>query len=907
MDAELEFAIQSSTTGKQLFDQVVKTIGLREIWFFGLQYVDSKGFITWLKLNKKVNAQDVKKETGDNAIYKFKFKAKFYPEDVSTELIEEITQKLFFLQVKEAILTDDVYCPPETSVLLASYQVQAKFGPFIKDVHNADYLDNERLLPERVIKQHRMSKEDWQERISQWHQEHGSMPREEAIMEYLKIAQDLEMYGVSYFEITNKKKTSLYLGVDALGLNIYEKKDQLTPKIGFPWSEIRNISFSDRKFVIKPIDKKAPDFTFWVERLRINKRILALCMGNHELYMRRRQPDPIEVQQMRAKAEEDRQKRELERQRFESERNRAREEEAARLQLEKEKEALKAQLLATEEERNRFREETQAYQSQLDQKMNQLAQMQEEISRIERERLEMEELRRSADEQLEELRKNQDMDAEEKARIEAEMAEKLEALSLMEKEKREKDEELEQIRLQGGGTHYVTAHHLHGGGGGSTGSVQTTGSESGHSAHAHFLPREQNSVLYESQMELDVEDVRDLPSYSFQFGLQEPSRRPFPLPIYPAHSSTAPTSTQSTMDRSQWTDATGSLYPTSARRGSFDSSIAPATPNPNVKYQRHYKSINVRPDKRNLLAYQQRRAELNNPYHSSTSLSSRPNIDQHYLSASDLTGPIAPIADLKKRRLMLHELKNQLGDLKDTNATTVMDQIHAENVKQGRDKYKTLKVRRLYEWTEWENWSQCTGKCGQEGYHNRKRSCRSKETNEVAALVSACPGEARELGTCVRTECPEWNKWGEWSGCSQTCGSGVMSRRRYCLNGSGCPGEPQEKKTCNTSECPRQGKQEQGDTANLCKDNYPYCAKWMNSGYCEGNFASWMEQECKESCGLCKKTLSATAEDCVDHYQNSCWRWEQEGKCDHPQKQLKAFVRTKCKKSCGFCDPDVDH
>lgn len=42
MDAELEFAIQPNTTGKQLFDQVVKTIGLREIWFFGLQYVDSK-------------------------------------------------------------------------------------------------------------------------------------------------------------------------------------------------------------------------------------------------------------------------------------------------------------------------------------------------------------------------------------------------------------------------------------------------------------------------------------------------------------------------------------------------------------------------------------------------------------------------------------------------------------------------------------------------------------------------------------------------------------------------------------------------------------------------------------------------------------------------------------------------
>ena len=67
---------------------MVKTIGLREIWFFGLQYVDSKGYTTWLKLNKKVMSQDVKKETP----LQFKFRAKFYPEDVSEELIQEVTQ-----------------------------------------------------------------------------------------------------------------------------------------------------------------------------------------------------------------------------------------------------------------------------------------------------------------------------------------------------------------------------------------------------------------------------------------------------------------------------------------------------------------------------------------------------------------------------------------------------------------------------------------------------------------------------------------------------------------------------------------------------------------------------------------------------------------------------------------------
>lgn len=51
------------------------------------------------------------------------------------------------------------------------------------------------------------------------------------MLEYLKIAQDLEMYGVNYFEIKNKKGTELWLGVDALGINIYEKEDRLNNNI----------------------------------------------------------------------------------------------------------------------------------------------------------------------------------------------------------------------------------------------------------------------------------------------------------------------------------------------------------------------------------------------------------------------------------------------------------------------------------------------------------------------------------------------------------------------------------------------------------------------------------------------------------------------------------------------------
>lgn len=56
-------------------------------------------------------------------------------------------QRLFYLQVKNAILSDEIYCPPETSVLLASYAMQAKYGDFNKETHSS--LVNDRILPQR--------------------------------------------------------------------------------------------------------------------------------------------------------------------------------------------------------------------------------------------------------------------------------------------------------------------------------------------------------------------------------------------------------------------------------------------------------------------------------------------------------------------------------------------------------------------------------------------------------------------------------------------------------------------------------------------------------------------------------------------------------------------------------------
>ncbi|CAG09205.1 unnamed protein product, partial [Tetraodon nigroviridis] len=428
MDAELEFAIQPSTLGKQLMEQVVKTIGLREIWYFGLQYTDNKGYSTWLRLDKKVTSQNVKKENP----LQFKFRAKFFPEDVSEELIQSITQRLFFLQVKESILSDEVYCPPETAVLLASYSVQAKFGDYNKGLHRPGYLVSERLLPHRVMEQHKLSRDQWEERIQVWHEEHGGTIKEDAMLEYLKIAQDLEMYGVNYFEIKNKKGSTLWLGVDALGLNIYEKEDKLTPKIGFPWSEIRNISFNDKKFIIKPIDKKSPDFVFYAPRLRINKRILQLCMGNHDLYMRRRKPDTIEVQQMKAQALEEKQLKQKERDRLEKERKMRESIEREKEQIEQEKKELMLKLY-------QFKEQNKKAEQELKDQVQRAAMLDEERRSAEMKAASLASERQSALLAKEELARLAESQQKSKEQLSAELAEYMSKIALLEDDRKRQE------------------------------------------------------------------------------------------------------------------------------------------------------------------------------------------------------------------------------------------------------------------------------------------------------------------------------------------------------------------------------------------------------------------------------------------------------------------------------------
>jgi len=282
VEGKEEFEIGAKLMGQELLDQMCEKLQMDICPLFSFGYTDAKGHGAFVKLEKKVLSQDLSKKEDPKLL---DFRAKYFPESVADELTHPTVQRLFWRQIKQGIVEDTIYCPPELCVLFAAQTQQFEQG----DCSAEMTLDVSQALPQRVLGQHSLTPPEWQEVVkSAWSKLKGT-PKQAALMDYLNIAQDLEQYGITYFEVTNKKKTNLWLGVHNLGMDVYEYSNKVTPRLGFPWSEIRNISFNDKKFTIKMVSKEAPDFKFFSPRYKLNKRILQLCVGNHQFFVTRRQ------------------------------------------------------------------------------------------------------------------------------------------------------------------------------------------------------------------------------------------------------------------------------------------------------------------------------------------------------------------------------------------------------------------------------------------------------------------------------------------------------------------------------------------------------------------------------------------------------------------------------------------
>ena len=169
------------------------------------------------------------------------FRVRFYPESIETEIVQGVTQRLFFLQIRDQILKGNLICSPEDAVTMAAYSCQAEHGDWEviyrqfmnydgsydilkiynfltsngqvrlvserieKNIHQASVLehnlnnlnnfDGKTAINFEVLREEVMKKvvNHILERYTSFN---GILP-DEAITNYLKIAQNLDSYGYS--------------------------------------------------------------------------------------------------------------------------------------------------------------------------------------------------------------------------------------------------------------------------------------------------------------------------------------------------------------------------------------------------------------------------------------------------------------------------------------------------------------------------------------------------------------------------------------------------------------------------------------------------------------------------------------------------------------------------------------
>ncbi|CAE7263303.1 SSPO [Symbiodinium pilosum] len=130
-------------------------------------------------------------------------------------------------------------------------------------------------------------------------------------------------------------------------------------------------------------------------------------------------------------------------------------------------------------------------------------------------------------------------------------------------------------------------------------------------------------------------------------------------------------------------------------------------------------------------------------------------------------------------------------------------------------------------WDDWDDWHACSSTCGS-GQTLRIRLVKTPAEGDG----QDCIGLREENRTCEQMACPkhcEWQDWGDWMGCSVSCGDGTGERQREkaseAFGGLPCKGEASQNGLCHAGPC-------------------PFACQW----------GDWTDWECSASCGQGSKS-----------------------------------------------------
>ncbi|XP_066430473.1 tyrosine-protein phosphatase non-receptor type 13 isoform X2 [Eleutherodactylus coqui] len=292
----LELTCDIKSACKDVFDMVVAHIGLVEHHLFAFAMLKDAEFF-FIDLDQKLSKlapegwkEDTKKKGKSGVNFTLYFRVKFFVDDVSL-IQHSFTHHQYYLQQRKDILVEHLHCDDETALLLASLALQAEYGDYHPDVHGLTYFRLEHYLPARVIE--RLDLSYLKEELPRLHSTYAGASEKETEIEFLKVCQRLQEYGVHFHRVFPEKKsqTGILLGVCPKGVLIFEVHNGTrTPVLRFPWRETKKISFTKKKISLQNTSDGIKH-VFQTDSSKTCQYLLHLCSSQHkfQLQMRARQ------------------------------------------------------------------------------------------------------------------------------------------------------------------------------------------------------------------------------------------------------------------------------------------------------------------------------------------------------------------------------------------------------------------------------------------------------------------------------------------------------------------------------------------------------------------------------------------------------------------------------------------
>ncbi|KAG7310406.1 hypothetical protein JYU34_003181 [Plutella xylostella] len=240
----LECEFHPSYKGKFLLEHVCQQLNLTESDYFGLRYVDGNGQRHWLHLAKLIL-----KQVKDATPILFSFRVKFYPPNPLL-LKEDATRFQIYLQLKRDLLHGRLYCTSNEAAMLGALIIQVELGDYDPNIHVGNYVTEMKLLLRQT--------DVIEARIQEIHREpvEGTpggtggvrgMSAQEAERSFLKIACQLDTYGVDPHPVKDHRSNQLYLGINHSGILTFQGSRKTHH---FKWNEVAKINFEGRMFIV---------------------------------------------------------------------------------------------------------------------------------------------------------------------------------------------------------------------------------------------------------------------------------------------------------------------------------------------------------------------------------------------------------------------------------------------------------------------------------------------------------------------------------------------------------------------------------------------------------------------------------------------------------------------------------